>query len=527
MAGPTHGDGPTVEKAIALAERLQSRAAALQTPGERRRQAELGRLVQNPADKATLIRMTDEAFRARRPARAVAHLIDILNTDGIPRFFSPGERAALGTFRAIGRWLPGVLLPLVSRYMRRSASGVILPGERGPLTRILRRRRRDGVRMNVNFLGKAILGKGDARRRLQQYLAALDWPEIEVVSIKISTLYSQVSPLAREHTVNVLRERLERLFRAAAQRRFTRPDGSSVPKFVYLDMEEYRDKELTAAAFMRTLDRPGMERVRAGIALQSYLPDSLGTLLRILDWARRRVAGGGGRIAVRLVKGANMEMERLEASLRGWPQAPYTSKLETDANYKRMLHEMLRPENLAAADAGIASHNLFDLAYGLVLAAEGGVLDRVQFEMLEGMANHQRRTLAELCPNVLVYAPACTKEDFASGIGYLVRRLDENTGPENFLRHAPRLEAGSEAWRKLESGFRAAVATLQGDSPIFVERKSGQSPTRPRRCPAADARSPIATDRRKGAQPGGRQRLAALVQRARHRLRPAAEWPMG
>jgi len=32
--------------------------------------------------------------------------------------------------------------------------------------------------------------------------------EIEVVSIKISTLYSQISPLAREHTVAVLSDRL-------------------------------------------------------------------------------------------------------------------------------------------------------------------------------------------------------------------------------------------------------------------------------------------------------------------------------
>ena len=492
MAAPTMDAetvaGPTIEKAVALARTLQERAAALQSPGERRRQAQLDRLLQNPADKATLIRMTDEAFRARRPARAVEHLVHILRTQGIPRFFSPWQRAALAGFRAFGRWLPGVLLPLATRYMRRSASDVILPGERGPLVRTLRRRHGEGVRMNVNFLGEAILGEGDAKRRLQQYLAALEWPEIEVVSIKISTLYSQVSPLAREHTVAVLSERLERLFRAAAGQRFIRPNGTSTSKFVYLDMEEYRDKDLTAEAFVLTLDRPGMEQVRAGIALQSYIPDSFGTLLRILAWARRRVAAGGGRIAVRLVKGANMEMERFEASLRGWPQAPYTSKLQTDANYKRMLHEMLKPENLAAADAGIASHNLFDLAYGLVLAAERNVLDRVQFEMLEGMANHQRRALVELCPNVLVYAPACTKEDFVSGIGYLVRRLDENTGPDNFLRHAQRLEAGSTAWRKLEAGFRAAFDAIPATSVAPRRTQDRRSPPAPREADAAVCR---------------------------------------
>ena len=33
------------------------------------------------------------------------------------------------------------------------------------------------------------------------------------MSIKISTVYSQISPLARSHTVSVLCDRLERLFR--------------------------------------------------------------------------------------------------------------------------------------------------------------------------------------------------------------------------------------------------------------------------------------------------------------------------
>jgi hypothetical protein len=92
--------------------------------------------------------------------------------------------------------------------------------------------------------------------------------------------------------VTVLCDRLERLFRTADRARFTRPDGTVVPKFVYLDMEEYRDKELTAAAFMRTLDRDGLRHVTAGIALQSYIPDSFRTLRELQAWARRRVAGG-------------------------------------------------------------------------------------------------------------------------------------------------------------------------------------------------------------------------------------------
>ena len=244
-----------LQKALFVARRLQQRARALQTPSERRQQSELDRMLQTPSDKATLALMTDQAFRTSDPARAVEHLTYILDVQGVPRFFGPIDRTLMKGFQSFGGFVPGVALPLVKEHMQKETANVILPGEKDVLTHHLAERRTEGVRMNVNFLGEAVLSEAESERRLQQYLQGLQWPETEVVSIKISTLYSQISPLAREHTVSVLCDRLERLFRTADRARFTRPDGASVPKFVYLDMEEYRDKELTAAAFMRTLDR--------------------------------------------------------------------------------------------------------------------------------------------------------------------------------------------------------------------------------------------------------------------------------
>ena len=189
------------------------------------------------------------------------------------------------------------------------------------------------------------------------------------------------------------------------------------------------------------------------------------------EWARRRIEAGGAPVTIRLVKGANMEMERVEASLRGWPQAPFKSKLETDANYKRMLITAFQPENLAAVRVGVASHNLFDLAFALTLAEETRAGDRVQFEMLEGMANHQRRALAEKTRELLLYAPACRKEEFVNAIGYLIRRLDENTGPDNFLRHAFHLHVGSEEWVRLENQFRDAFAVELSDAPRRTQNR--------------------------------------------------------
>jgi len=453
--------GDEVQQAILIARRLQDRARELQTPAERRQQAELDRMIQSPSDKATLVEITDQAFRSQLSGRAADQLIHILDVQGVPRFFSALDRTLLRGFQSFGAYLPGVTMPLVKEKMQQETANVVLPAEEDLLRQHLENRQREGVRMNVNYLGEALLGERDAQSRLHAYLQGLQRPEIEVISVKISTIYSQISALAREHTVEVLCDRLELLYRAAAKGRFRRSDGAVVPKFVYLDMEEYRDKEITAEAFMRTLDRNGLERVQAGIALQAYLPDSFATQQRITDWARQRVANGGAPVTIRLVKGANMEMERVEASLRGWPLATFSNKTDTDANYHRMLQYAMRPENLAAVRLGVASHNLFTLAYGLVLAARTGRIEQVQFEMLEGMANHQRRALLELVHNMLLYAPACRQEEFVNAIGYLIRRLDENTGPDNFLRYAFNLEVGSEAWRRLEQGFVESFARIE------------------------------------------------------------------
>jgi RHH-type proline utilization regulon transcriptional repressor/proline dehydrogenase/delta 1-pyrroline-5-carboxylate dehydrogenase len=454
-----------IERAVELARTLQERAVELQTSAERRQQAELDRMLQSPRDKATLMQMTDEAFRSQTPRRTVDQFTHILDVQGIPRFFSPWERALLKGFQSFGAWLPGVAVPLVKERMRHETANVVLPGEHDLLTAHLRERIASGLRMNVNFLGEALLGEEEAKRRMDAYREALRLPEIEVLSVKISTIYSQISPLARAHTVATLVARLAPLIRDATAARFTRAEGTTVPKFIYLDMEEYRDMRLTAAAFMQVLDLPGMEQATAGIALQAYIPDSAQTQREINAWARGRIAAGGSPVTIRLVKGANMEMERVEASLRGWPQAPFKTKRETDANYKRMLIEAMQPENLAAVRVGVASHNLFDVAFGVILAEELQAGDRVQFEMLEGMANHQRRALCEQTRALLLYAPACKRSEFVNAIGYLIRRLDENTGPDNFLRHAFRLHVGSAEWAKLEDDFRAAFSLDVSDSP--------------------------------------------------------------
>jgi len=153
-------------------------------------------------------------------------------------------------------------------------------------------------------------------------------------------------------------------------------------------------------------------------------------------------------------------MEAVEAEVSGWPLTVFDSKIETDANFKRMLEYGLLPENIEAVHLGLASHNLFDLAYTKILAEERDISDGLVFEMLEGMADHLRRTIQKENQSgnnkkidLLIYTPVTSQEQFISAIAYLVRRLDENTSPDNFLRHSFDIRVGSTEWKFLEKQF--------------------------------------------------------------------------
>ncbi|MGC4031149.1 MAG: bifunctional proline dehydrogenase/L-glutamate gamma-semialdehyde dehydrogenase [Tepidisphaeraceae bacterium] len=321
----------------------------------------------------------------------------------------------------------------------------------------LAKRHAAGTRVNLNHLGEAILGEEEAARRLAAIVEHLNNPLVDYVSVKISAIFSQINVLDFDHTLATIKDRLRLLYRAAL------PKG----KFVNLDMEEYRDLALTLAAFQEVLDEPEFLAMSAGIVLQAYLPDAWPAQQALTAWARRRVEAGGAAIKVRIVKGANLAMERVEAELHGWNVAPYERKRDTDANYRRMVEFGCRPENAAAVRLGVASHNLFDIALALTLREDFGVQGRVELEMLEGMANHQARVVQEKAGGLLVYAPAVGREDFISALAYLVRRLDENTSPENFLHDLFDLRPGTAAWERQQNRFTQGWhdrTTVSGES---------------------------------------------------------------
>jgi RHH-type proline utilization regulon transcriptional repressor/proline dehydrogenase/delta 1-pyrroline-5-carboxylate dehydrogenase len=458
------------DAAIALADTILRRSVAETTRAERRRAQRLGRLLADPAGRELLFALTDEVLRAPDARRALNRLRSLL-ADGVPASFGPFDRVGLRLAAIAAPIAPKLVAATVERRIRAETHGVILPAADPAFAAHVAMRKREGVDLNVNLLGEAILGDDEADARLDAVCRRLLRPDVQCLSVKISALCANLDVLAYDDSIRRIADRLRRVYRVAA--------STTPAKFVYLDMEEYRDLHLAVDAFRMVLDEPEFLALAAGIALQAYLPDSHAVLDDLCAWAAARRARGGAPARVRIVKGANLAMEQVDAELAGWLQAPYLTKADVDASYKRMVARAFTAVADDALRVGVGSHNLFDIAWALSERDRLVLSDRVEIEMLEGMAPAQARTVRALAGSLLLYTPVVTDDDFVAAIAYLSRRLDENASEDNFLRALFTITPGSREWQREQARFETA---LGGRATVGTESHRTQDRRKERRC---------------------------------------------
>jgi RHH-type proline utilization regulon transcriptional repressor/proline dehydrogenase/delta 1-pyrroline-5-carboxylate dehydrogenase len=445
-------DTDLAHEAIDLVRRWLREAAAIPVSGSA---AQLAGVLRDPDGLRFAVGFVDGVVRpedVRVSARALAAL-----APDVPRFLPAPLRAAVRVGGKLAPVLPGVVVPIARRVLRRMVGHLIVDAGDAKLGRAIARIRRRGVRLNVNLLGEAVLGRGEATKRLRETERLLARDDVDYVSIKVSATVAPHNPWAFDEAVDDVVERLTPLF--------TRAATAGTPKFVNLDMEEYKDLDLTVAVFTRLLDRPELLGLEAGIVLQAYLPDALAAMIRLQEWSAARRGRGGAGIKVRLVKGANLPMERVEATVHGWPLATWGSKQETDTNYKRVLDYALRPEHVRNVRIGVAGHNLFDVAYAWLLAGRRGVRDGIEFEMLLGMAEGQAEVVRREVGGLLLYTPVVRPEQFDVAIAYLIRRLEEGASSDNFMSAVFELDANEALFERERDRFLASLKDLDDAVP--------------------------------------------------------------
>ncbi|HUK77056.1 MAG TPA: proline dehydrogenase family protein, partial [Thermoleophilia bacterium] len=215
---------------------------------------------------------------------------------------SPLRPAAVRTVRA-------EMLSFARRFIVGSDARSALPG--------LRALRERGVGFTIDVLGEASVSAREASAYQRRYLDLLDdltaraasWPAAPAVddaawgmlpqvnvSIKITSLYSQIDPLDFRGSVDAVKEALRPVVRRAM----------ACGAFLNLDLEQFRYRDLTYTVFTELLDEEEFRAFdQAGVVVQAYLRDAGDDLAALIDWGRSR----SRPLTVRLVKGAYWDYE--------------------------------------------------------------------------------------------------------------------------------------------------------------------------------------------------------------------------
>jgi RHH-type transcriptional regulator, proline utilization regulon repressor / proline dehydrogenase / delta 1-pyrroline-5-carboxylate dehydrogenase len=381
--------------------------------------------------KLQLFRFVDVLPSLRTSGEVIEHLQEYFAEAHDSRKLSEFLRAGIRLARIAPRLSGPILRWNVSEMARQFIAG----RNSNDVLQILRKRRTQKIGFTVDLLGEAVVSETEADDYAARYLDLLEglaretrnWTDpldknselfpVVNVSVKISALYSQISPEDPADAIAHLAPKLRPLLRRARE----------LGAFINFDMESYAHKNITLELFKTIFtEEEFKDWPHAGIVTQAYLRDSEADLRDLIDWGRTR----GKRFAVRLVKGAYWDYETAKSRQNGWDCPVYLQKPASDANFETLTRLLL--ENESTVTSAFGSHNVRSIAHAQAFAEELGIdRSRFEFQLLYGMAGPIKRALVDMGYRVREYCPV---GDLLPGMSYLVRRLLENTSNEGFLR---------------------------------------------------------------------------------------------
>ena len=335
--------------------------------------------------------------------------------------------------------LANVAAFMVKQGVRQMANMFIAGSSPQAALPVLKRLRRDRYSFTVDLLGEFCVCEPEALEYLNRYLDAVEtfgttiptWKEGQplikghpgemspvCVSVKLSALYSQTGVLNFDRSVSVLSERLTEIARRVKK----------YGALMYVDAEDSGNNSIIYEAFKRVFSSQEFADMPfPGIVIQAYAKNSAERVDEMLAFARQR----GAPIAIRLVKGAYWDFERVISAQNDWPFPLWSKKESSDAHYEHLSRVLL--DNHAHCLPAFGSHNIRSLSHACCYAESIGLSNK-QFEVqvLYGMAEPIAQAFMNRGYLVRMYVPL---GELLPGMGYLVRRLLENTSNESFLRH--------------------------------------------------------------------------------------------
>jgi len=347
------------------------------------------------------------------------------------------ELAQWGLKQSDTPWLAHIAAPLVRLTVRAFSRKFMGGSSIKTASQTVNKLMHKGMSCSLDILGEASISEKEAEQYQQAYLEMIpamskqmqQWdtsknlgqlhhreiPRLNV-SLKLSSLYSQIDSVDLKGSVNSIKYRLYPILECAR-------DNNA---FVLIDMEQYDYKNITLTTFLEILgedvfkDWPDI-----GLAMQAYLKDCYKDIEIIYQTLKKRNTPA----TIRLVRGAYWDYETVIANQNNWPSPVWTNKQDTDANFERCLDFLLSKHPVI--ETAVATHNTRSMAATIAMAEKHNLTkDDYEFQMLYGMSDTLKNILLENNHHLRVYVPYGKT---LPGMAYLVRRLLENSSGESIL----------------------------------------------------------------------------------------------
>lgn len=397
-----------------------------------------GRLLEwamaDPLFKADLYRFVDVLPTLVTPEQVSDHVREYLLSG---RHTIPGM-ADLAVKAAASGLFAGPAAASIRKGIEQLAGQFIIAGTIEGAVHAIKKEMENGYAFTADILGESTLSLREAEKYRAGYeslitgfssmMAGADTPDIlscnhlgpipvANVSIKISAMDPNLESADPAGGIARLKKLVWPLLLLAKERNV----------FVNFDLEQWEYHEITYGLFEEIASAPEMKNhPHIGIVVQAYLRNATNDINRLIALAKTRETP----FTIRLVKGAYWDYETTVAKQKGLPSPVFTAKVDTDANYENLSRILL--DNTAHLHAAFGSHNRRSLLHAMAAAKTRNVpVNALEIQMLYGMAEPEREAARKMGYRVRLYAPI---GELLPGIGYLVRRLLENTSNNSFIR---------------------------------------------------------------------------------------------
>lgn len=443
-------DRTLAQRAAELAQELLLASLKAIRSDERTLVSALSRLATDKKNLAFVQQLCGSVFQVTDPSEQVENLRRLLaEHGGVPAIFSTMGKLRFKAAVMAARSMQGAAIAEVQRIFRSTFGELTLPTLADKVAKRVRECSKDGMELALNPLVPQVFGNKSADKYYRNLEALLSKQAGVGIVIEPWRLCPGLNPYSPEAGAKALAEKLRPLLKLSLQ--------GTQPRPVLVRSGLSTTMNIVAEGFRLAMAGSAMHKANAALEIPAYLKGSTALLREMTEWATARAAKGAAPLKVLLVKGSHLDAEQEITYVHGTANEVCRSKSETETRYKQLIATAMATREKVLTPV-VGTHNLFDIAYGLLCWGRAGRTGAPQFNFISGLCNHTGRVLTKGGAQVLLAAGVTPDGSEAGFESYLLTLVQELGRPDGIFAAGGELEPNSMGWGRLRQHFLASLS---------------------------------------------------------------------